>query len=70
MSQSVSKDIDRVCETHPVLCESLRGVCTLEDVFAVLPDKLSSLKMVKQDEFSHDLILALEGEYHLVIGAG
>lgn len=43
---------------------------TLEDVFAVLPGKLPSLQMVKQDEFSHDLIFELGDEYYLVIGAG
>lgn len=70
MSFGVERDIEYVCQTHPALCEKLRDVRTLEDLFAALPESLGSLQMTKQDEFSLDLVISLEDAHYLLIGAG
>lgn len=70
MSFSVESDIEAVCQTHPDLCEKIQNVRNLEDLFSALPESLETLQMVKQDEFSLDLVIALEDTHYLVIGAG
>jgi hypothetical protein len=57
--------------THPQLAKEIAGFHGLEKVIGWLKDRslsLSSLEMVTQDEFSHDLLIPLGTGEYLVFG--